>query len=218
VTKTIYLWPEDPPSSVIKVRDHQIQLRGANRHEQAYVTITMLNLAPAMSDSVQCISILKRHHQIHFGFFDDRRPVVAHCHSKPTRICILRSGLTPNILVHETAHALTFKTQGEAPSAEGLLGDWLRVAQESYSKKRFGAEHKFPSSGFLDEYSSHNVLEDIAMFTQYAYSFHRDKASPLRKVKHITNVDTRYFRKLELLLKYGFIHQKDFDRIVPLLR
>lgn len=216
-----YIGPRDPPNTKITVREHSILLFGANKSEKKWVREMLLRLTPAMAKAVQSISVLRSCHQKeHFGFLDDdkNRPLIAHCHIKPRRrTCIIKSSLNMPILAHEAAHALTFKIQGGAPSYRRMLGEWKRVAQEYYAKNKFSKNQEFPCAGFLDDYSSRDVLEDIAMFIQYLHTTNLGPQNPFRKVKKITSVDTRYFRKLELLLKYKFIHQKDFNLIAPLL-
>ncbi|TSC81778.1 MAG: hypothetical protein G01um101419_745 [Parcubacteria group bacterium Gr01-1014_19] len=119
---------------------------------------------------------------------------------------------------HEAAHAYHFSL-GE-PGIFGsrfysLILSWLFTAGTVYNVPTAGQQ--FPANGLLTGYSTNNVFEDIAEFTEAAcsYKFGYPDAT-LRKMKDSGKLheDPRYAKKLRLLAEYGFISQELCDEIL----
>ncbi len=135
-------------------------------------------------------------------------------------ICLNEAGLkmSYHAVWHEAAHAYHFSL-GEP----GIFGSrfysltlrWFFIAGTVYNLPIAGQQ--FPANGLLTGYSTSNVVEDIAEFTEAAYSYkfgYQD--ATLRKMKDSGKFreDPRYAKKLRLLAEYGFISQELCDEII----
>lgn len=209
--------PWDPPAAKVKIGGRKLWIFGARPEKRRQIVAMLHSFTPAMRRSVASIAILGKHRQDHFGYHDvgQTQLILAHCHGSDGHICIRRGRETLPILAHEVAHALTHQLQENPNNDDYFPKLWTEAAEERYQKNRFSPDHPFPCCGFLDEYGSTRFTEDIAMYVEYIYAAMLNLPHPLH---NIPKTDHRYYKKLELLLRYKFISQEDFDFARPFFR
>ncbi len=119
---------------------------------------------------------------------------------------------------HEAAHAYYFSL-----GRPGIFGyrfylftlAWFFTAGTVYNEPT--ARQTFPANGLLTDYSTCNVSEDIAEFTESVYAYKLGNSGAiLRRMKESGDLhkDPRYGKKLKLLAEYGFISQELCDEIL----
>jgi hypothetical protein len=152
----------------------------------------------------------------HLGFIDNKsdRPVAGHCHrGKEICICIEKEKLSKTLIWHEAAHALHifYDSDKEICYQWALMVD---VGGAIFGETRRGPDQIFPCDGFLTRYGSRNAEEDIAVWVEAIFAAKiMDRTEIFR---HAPKVDI-YHRKLQFLLDYKFIAQKEYNFIKPLI-
>lgn len=163
-------------------------------------------LPPDVLDSIAAIAIYKKD-QHHIG--------TASGHAYNSTMCL--NLVTLKTFWHEAAHNYHYYLDEKFDNR--FANEWLEVAGDVYS-----CCESRPSKGVLTGYGSTEYAEDVAEWVSQCYLFyHALKTHRLNEyneafVKIIAkDSDPRYRKKLELLLKWGFISQDVFNIINPLL-
>lgn len=158
----------------------------------------------------------------HYGLLDG-----GHCH-ETRNICIKTDSLETThldfcdrVVWHEAAHA--YESYLDSRGSD-FTKQWRVVAGEDV----YGCDSPvFPNHGILCEYGSKNYTEDIATFVEYLYcsttfvhgtTHNHNYFAYLPVVRRVNQgqLDARFRRKLDLLLKYGFVSKEDHDRFLKL--
>ncbi len=163
-------------------------------------------LTPEMIASIECIA-----------FNDDGKHISgsewAHCHNYTGIICLKTAPLCKKTIWHEAAHAYTFHL---IHLGGDFYKDWLEVSK-TVSRKESLIER-----GVISIYGGTHKLEDIATWVAAIYSsldpnswsdFDDLLRSSGMKFRDLGEV---FSKKLELLRKYKFISQKDYEKFLEI--
>lgn len=207
--------PWDPPESCLFLPNLKIPVFGARKAERVLLTSALRIFTPALRRSIASIAVLERGQRGHFGYLDKEktRRIVAHCHPDG-HICIRPNCQTITNIAHEAAHALTFHLRGTLPN-DDFERAWTEAAGGMYRSLGFSKGQAFPCDGLLDAYGGTSFLEDVATYVGHLYAAAFGLAHPLYGA---AKTDSRYHKKLELLLQYEFISQEDLDFAQPFFR
>lgn len=142
------------------------------------------------------------------------------------------SAYIPHVITHETAHKLHFNLGSDSGE---FAEQWAKVQpKEDYRTEKEqllrytasgGYEYGFekwsstvsnqPLNGFIRVYSAGNNKEDVATFVDTIYTDPQIfKKYSLLDPKSPNYADGKYQKKLDLLLKYGFISKSQYDLMV----
>lgn len=136
------------------------------------------------------------------------------------RICLRSNSI--NCLWHEAGHA--YESYLDSQDCD-FTKEWRSVAGNVYEYRNVN-KIIFPGNGLLTLYSSKNHREDVAEFVEAFYCAISGEPSALRvlyaaSLKDFADgkpwrSDPRYQKKIDLLLKYGFVSRADYDRFMDL--
>ena len=136
------------------------------------------------------------------------------------RICLRDDSI--NALWHEAGHAYTSYLNSQNSN---FVKEWISVAGDVYGCRDVGSM-VFPGNGLLNAYSSKNHKEDVAEFMEEFYFAVAGEPSDFRLLYAIRlgdyargkpwQLDARYQKKVNLLLKYGFVSRADYDKFMNL--
>lgn len=212
-----------PPPRVIQ--HTQPEIRGDVSFEDEQVIKAALDRLPrAVVDAVSRINVVRdeRH-------FRDLAPLaesvpIGHNCKKPGEksrgiFCMRKVWVGDYLVWHEATHCYDLKILDDPVSSDGkyFRKEWLDVGSGT------GDEHcEDPESeGFITAYSRKATGEDIAEWVEeclgYIYHPESRRNSPLSRNPHLKK-DSRYRKKLELLRKYGFILDIQYEQLKPLFQ
>lgn len=136
------------------------------------------------------------------------------------RICLRDDSI--NALWHESGHA--YESYLNSQDSD-FTREWCSVAGDVYEYRNVN-KIIFPSNGLLNAYSSKNHREDMAEFVEAFYCAISGEPSAFRvlymaSLKDFADgkpwrTDPRYQKKIDLLLKYGFVSRADYDKFMGL--
>ena len=197
-----------PPLSEHKSR-HRVPLRGSFTPESVQQVDALLDVLPQrMVEAINSISINDDEH--HYWSANH----TGHCHWPSRHICI-KSGKIEGSLWHETAHAYAYYLDD---IGSNFYDDWRHAAGNVYGKH---SPAHFPSAGLLSKYGATNYDEDISVFVEEFYcaitgrgTFFATVAMQSRAAKRPP--DARFQKKVDLLLKYGFISKEHYEKFKQL--
>lgn len=197
-----------PPISEQKSR-HGITFRGPITQEQAELIDKALDVFPPhVLKAIECIAI--NDDQFHF-LEDQKTPELnnqaAHYHPSVSCICIRSNKIyAPNIW-HEVGHAYHYYLN----SSTFFRGEWKKIAGDIYPV--YGIDNNFPKNGVLTKYGGTNYDEDISEYVENFYITLQCPTviSQFKKFTQKERQDHRYKAKLELLHKYGFFKEEDYQ-------
>jgi hypothetical protein len=209
-----------PPKNTINLPNSQIIVYGIEKEDPTfeYLSEALSKLPERARNSITFFVVHKDNSRKHF----DDEP--AHCHSHSNKICILKSNFysyvdTLECIWHETAHAY-FHTLPNSATQE-----WKEISGKVYGRPYDSWLDFFkngPTKGTLTLYSLTEYGEDIAEFTKavyaYVYLYKKHGFFGTNYFRGDLKKDPRYLRKLQFLLKWGFITQEDYHIIEPLLK
>lgn len=159
-----------------------------------------------VSNSIEAIAIYKKDPH-HVGKY--------YGHAYNSIMCL--NLVTLKTFWHEAGHNYHYYLDEEFDNQ--FTDEWLGVAGDVYS-----CCESRPSRGVLTGYGSTEYAEDVAEWVSQCYLFYYALKTHLLNAYNEAFVrivakdsDPRYRKKLELLLKWGFVSQDVFNNIYPLL-
>ncbi len=185
-----------------------VKLTNALRDEETLIReslgIMLLDVQKSVTDAV----VYRDNISGHFGELQK-----AHrCREPKSQICFLTQvePITRADVWHEAGHCY------ETTLPNATIEEWNEIAGNVYGEKRYELKQSFPCKGLLTRYSSYSAREDIAewMACIYSYIASRGNHNPFRWTQL---ADKRYIKKLDWLLKWGFISKEDYAAVKPLL-
>ncbi len=174
-------------------------IRNGLEYETVYDAV--VKMSPAMQRAIRFISI-----------YADNDPHIekdaaAHCHNGRT-ICTRREDVGGWMVYHETAHARANQIPYSATHA------WAKRSASIYGRKDL--PRIFPWRGIVTEYGATNYKEDIAEWVRYVILIAEDGYVNL--FKEIDKTDPVWMWKLNFLLEWEFITQKQHNKVAPILQ
>lgn len=215
--------PEKPPP--VQLDRHVPQIRGDTSLEDEEIIKDALKRMPyAVVDAVMQINV--RRDDEHFRAMAplaETLPIGHNCKKFGEKskgiICIRKIRVGDYLIWHEATHCYDLKILDDPilPGGAYFRKEWLAVGSGK------GDEHcEDPESeGFLTAYSRKATGEDIAEWVEeclgYLYHPENRKLSPLTRITTF-KTDARYRKKLDLLYKYGFILESQYEKLKPLFQ
>ncbi len=214
-----------------------IQFSGFTRPEEfRFVIRAMKNLAPALRECVHTVHLSDDENLDAIGV--ERRGQEGAAHADEMAIVIRRTslqngGFGEEDFLHESAHLLSYrcyrldnKFQEEWRAAAGDVYDRYVLPRTEHGGDGGWQNRRsrgLPQFGCMNSYGNKDFLEDVATFAEAA------TFEPGR-LRELIDPDSAYYRdypdqapfvgvyrkKLDLLLRYGFITQKEYGVILPL--
>lgn len=138
--------------------------------------------------------------------FEGKPNLIGDCHFDG-EICFNEMYLDYYVVWHEVAHAYNYTLPG------AFKNEWLKTAGDVYAA--YPENEKFPQKGLLTWYGGTDWMEDVAEWIAEIYYYIAGASD--HYLRKIDVSDRRYLRKLDLLLKWGFISKEDYNHIKPLL-
>jgi hypothetical protein len=163
-------------------------------------------LPPAIIQSIQFISF--------HGNPDHFQSAVGHTNG--STICFNSNlRITKGYVCHEAAHSYTNVLGAR------WINQWNAAAGGVYEQK--WDNYRNPNiiilkNGILRSYGLQNALEDIAVWTEEIYKYCEYSEDSVFSRMLDYQYDPRFLKKLNLLLKWGFITEKEYQKIQPLLK
>ncbi len=196
------------PLAATKTPQLSIPLVNATPEETKFIYETLQPISTALKHAIPSITIWENNAMHHFNPGTE-----AHVHDDDQHMCILRSQLYQSTLWHEAGHAREFKLRKISPLA---AGEWRTLAGDVYGISRYPDRNAFPMNGLLTQYGAKNYMEDLAEWVEsvYGYCYSKDGLHLFVNLRH----DPRHIKKLDFLLKYHFIEQKEYDHVKPLFK
>lgn len=142
-----------------------------------------------------------------------RHAAAHHCSNEEQgKICVRPKYICFVLIWHEAAHVYTAAVEYSG----SLAYEWVRIAGDVYTSFYEDYDGDPLSDGLLTNYSRRNYLEDIAEWVEECYNYlYTDPKSMAFQNKNF-KTDQRYRKKLACLRKYGFISEKDYQKLKPL--
>jgi len=131
----------------------------------------------------------------------------AHCHPYDQGIHILTGYFDETRIWHEATHAWH---QTLEKNLSDFSPKWIKITGDG-GLIYINIERYFPSKGVMNLYGTTTHFEDVAEWVEQIYCFKRGMENVIARIKDKN--DPRYIQKLELLLEYEFIGEKEFDLV-----
>ncbi len=200
--------PKPKPALYIDSTKGRLLTYGTDNIDRVKIKDAMENMRGAMISSTKSLTVCGESLSSHFGPKE-----AGHFHRLTGEICIRRDSLYDFIIWHEFAHAY------HATLPFAMTKEWLDVVHKNvginaYSRGRFSETQMFPHKGFLTLYGTTNVNEDIAEWHEMV------RAALTGTVYHFFGMnknDPVYIKKLDLLLKWGFITASEYETVRKML-
>lgn len=179
------------------------------RSELEYETMreAVLKMSPAMQRAIQFISIYADNDQ-HI-----EPDAAAHCHNGRI-ICTRRAEVEGRLIYHETAHARADQIPDSATHA------WAKRSTRLFNPYERGHSFNtwicFPWHGIVTEYGAKDYREDIAEWTMRVIEIVED--GYVNPFTYIDKADPDWMWKLNFLLEWEFITQRQYDKVAPMLQ
>ncbi len=185
----------DPLPSSRRVRG--IELHGHwTKEDLVYLERTLANLPASVVESIPSITLTPN------VIGHERDLSIAGTVDDTSAITLSEDHLEEG-LIHEIAHAYAILLQNRG---EPLALLWIATAGNAYDETRF----VYPASGVLTPYGATNYAEDIAEWVRVLYTNDPDVIKPLQKKR--VKADARYAAKLDLLQRYGFLTDSQYQQ------
>lgn len=186
------------------------QLVTKERAEQMDKTLSML--PSAVIRSVKSIT-LRNCGDSHLGECID-----GHCHYFSGDICAtFEYTCFEHVLLHEATHAYTFS---HVSSRSDFSREWIKTAGDVYSSKNKNEPFccRFPKDGALTGYGATYWAEDVAETNSYIHLVANGWKVTFFNYDNQPRfiADRRFRKKLDLLLKYGFMSEETYKKFLAL--